>query len=98
MCVGPFPKRFSVPIPTHWYNMNGKGIGQKKSTHADISEWGSVQSRMEISAGVSPIRTGSFHPIRHPRCTIYGKGTGQKKSTHHEISEGIRVRQLAENS
>jgi hypothetical protein len=44
-----------------------------------------------FSACVSPIRMGSFAPIRHPRCTLYGKEIGQKKSTQNEISASFRL-------
>jgi hypothetical protein len=47
---------------------------------------------------VSPIRSGSFPPIWHRRCTAYGKEFGQKKSTQNEISSGYLIREVSEIS
>jgi hypothetical protein len=82
-----FGQKIFPPYPNGGLPKKEK-ISVKKSQHAVSCQTRNLGIHpIEISLCVSPIRMGSFAPIRHRRCTMYGKEIGQIKSTHVEFSK-----------
>src|ERR1700677_4496009 len=82
-CVKHFPKRSFVPVPPPWSPKKGNNIGQKKSTHVEISKSGthgrSRKTRCVWVRSRSGLRS-RYYPIGIP----YMEKESVKKSQHIE--------------